>query len=335
MASIMDVRRPLDSFPILRSGNLEEIRQALIQSYNARRLNFPHRAEMFEFYANHWQSQNLGLSYLTGVPFQLEFPTADFFRQAFILGGADIRFDRAERRVTNGATCVLPPDAIATAAFTPGYEHFGLKINADALLNKLTALIGATPSRKLVFDQTARVDESRTANIRRLLTFFAGEFDSTRNALSPTLVELEQALIVAFLCNNPHNYSVLLETRPHPAASWHVRRAEEYIEAHWDQPITIEDLARETSSNSRSLFRQFRNSRGQTPMAFLKDVRLRRARDMLERSELSPSVTEIAMACGFGNLGHFATDYFRRFGERPSDTLKRNNSVAPQAANSA
>jgi hypothetical protein len=93
MASIMEVSRPLDSFPILRSGNLEEIRQALFQSYSARRLNFPHSAQMFEFYANHWQSQNLGLSYLTGVPFQLEFPTADFFRQAFILGGADIRFD--------------------------------------------------------------------------------------------------------------------------------------------------------------------------------------------------------------------------------------------------
>jgi AraC-like DNA-binding protein len=330
--STRNVHRPLDSFPILRSGNLEEIRQGLIKSYKPRRLNFPHRAEMFELYANHWQSQSLGLSYVTGVPFQLEFPTEDFFRQAFILGGADIRFDRTETRLTNGATCVLPPDSVATAAFNPGYEHFGLRIKADALLNKLAALIDATPSRKLVFDQTARVDDSRTANIRRLVTFFAGELDSTRNALSPTLVELEQALIVAFLCNNPHNYSVLLETRPHPAASWQVRRAEEYIEAHWDQPITIEDLARETSSSSRSLFRQFRNSRGQTPMGFLKDVRLRHARDMLERSELSPSVTEIAMACGFGNLGHFATDYFRRFGERPSDTLKRNNSLAPQAA---
>ena len=169
--SIMNVRRPLDSFPILRSGNLEEIRQGLIKSYKPRRLNFPHRAEMFELYANHWQSQSLGLSYLTGVPFQLEFPTADFFWQAFILGGADIRFDRTETRLTNGATCVLPPDSVATAAFNPGYEHFGLRIKADALLNKLAALIDATPSRKLVFDQTARVDDSRTANIRRLVTF--------------------------------------------------------------------------------------------------------------------------------------------------------------------
>jgi transcriptional regulator GlxA family with amidase domain len=34
-------------------------------------------------------------------------------------------------------------------------------------------------------------------------------------------------------------------------------------------------------------------------------------------------VTTVSSACGFGNLGHFAKDYFKIFGERPSDTLAR------------
>jgi transcriptional regulator GlxA family with amidase domain len=58
-------------------------------------------------------------------------------------------------------------------------------------------------------------------------------------------------------------------------------------------------------------------------MAFVKQVRLRRAREMLESNDLTRSVTEVAFACGFGNLGHFAGDYFKCFGERPSDTFKR------------
>jgi len=58
-------------------------------------------------------------------------------------------------------------------------------------------------------------------------------------------------------------------------------------------------------------------------MAFVKEMRLRRAREMLVRTDLSPSVTETALACGFTNLGHFARDYFKRFGERPSETLRR------------
>jgi transcriptional regulator GlxA family with amidase domain len=59
-------------------------------------------------------------------------------------------------------------------------------------------------------------------------------------------------------------------------------------------------------------------------MAFVKHVRLERARDMRERTDNSdPSVTEAALACGFTNLGHFAGDYFKGFGERPSDTARR------------
>jgi AraC-like DNA-binding protein len=310
--------KPLDSFPMLRSQNIEEIRQALIQSYGARRFDRPHSAEEGELRVNLWQSQHVALAYISGTPFQLEFPSGDFFRQAFVRGTADIRFDRVERQVTE-ATCVVPPDALVTTTFASGFEHFGLRIKTDSLLGKLAALIGGTPSRKLVFDQT--INSSAIGNLRRMLTFFAAELDSTVSALAVT--ELEQALIVSFICNNRHNYSTFLEDRTRPIASWQLRRAEEYIEAHWDQPITIEDLVRETSSSARSLFRQFSRSRGQSPMAFLKDVRLRHARRMLQQTDRIRSVTEIAVDCGFGNLGHFARDYFKRFGERPSDALRR------------
>jgi transcriptional regulator GlxA family with amidase domain len=32
-------------------------------------------------------------------------------------------------------------------------------------------------------------------------------------------------------------------------------------------------------------------------------------------------VTDVAFACGFSNLGHFAKGYYTQFGERPSATL--------------
>ena len=113
------------------------------------------------------------------------------------------------------------------------------------------------------------------------------------------------------------------QARSQPPITWQVRRAEEYIETHWNQPITIANLARATAASTRSIFYHFKNSRGQSPMSFLKQVRLEHAREMLEKSGIGRSVTEIAIDCGFGNLGHFAGDYFKRFGERPSETLKR------------
>jgi transcriptional regulator GlxA family with amidase domain len=114
-----------------------------------------------------------------------------------------------------------------------------------------------------------------------------------------------------------------LDSRERASTSWQVRRAEEYIETHWNEPITIASLARATAASARSIFFHFKNSRGQSPMSFVKQVRLEHAREMLQHSRVSHSVTEVAVDCGFGNLGHFAGDYFKRFGERPSDTLKR------------
>jgi transcriptional regulator GlxA family with amidase domain len=127
-----------------------------------------------------------------------------------------------------------------------------------------------------------------------------------------------------------------VESPRQPPTTWQVRRAEEYIATHWNQPITIASLARATTASARSIFYHFKSSRGQSPMSFVKQVRLDHAREMLERCAISCSVSEIAVECGFGNLGHFAGDYFKRFGEHPSDTLKRSKSeLATQRSNVA
>jgi transcriptional regulator GlxA family with amidase domain len=136
------------------------------------------------------------------------------------------------------------------------------------------------------------------------------------------LAELEQALIVAYLCANQSNYTAQLNGKARGATPWQVRRAEEYITAHWDQPITIEALALVTNTSARSLFDTFKKHRGYSPMSFLKRVRLQHARALLERPTEAISVTAVAYACGFSNLGHFAKDYLLSFGELPSATLK-------------
>lgn len=103
-----------------------------------------------------------------------------------------------------------------------------------------------------------------------------------------------------------------------------VKRIERYIEDNADQPITIVDLAEHAGVSSRSIFNGFRRFRNTSPMLYLKEVRMRRVNEELKR--LSPSdttVTAVAYHWGFTHLGHFTTDYKRRFGESPSQTLAR------------
>jgi len=61
-------------------------------------------------------------------------------------------------------------------------------------------------------------------------------------------------------------------------------------------------------------------------MVFARQVRLARARSLLQKPDEAASVTGIALRCGFSNLGHFASAYRTRFGELPSQTLQRSRS---------
>jgi len=104
---------------------------------------------------------------------------------------------------------------------------------------------------------------------------------------------------------------------------------EEYIEANWDQPVTIEALPIVADASARSIFHSFREHRGYSPMNLVKQIRLRHVREMLSRPDSEVTVTNAAFACGFGNLGHFAVAYKQVFGETPSGTLTRARGQAP------
>jgi transcriptional regulator GlxA family with amidase domain len=58
-------------------------------------------------------------------------------------------------------------------------------------------------------------------------------------------------------------------------------------------------------------------------MQYLRNARFEKAREALRRARPEESVTEIAMTLGFSHMGRFSVEYRRRFGERPSETLRR------------
>jgi AraC-like DNA-binding protein len=122
----------------------------------------------------------------------------------------------------------------------------------------------------------------------------------------------------------PHNkMDQLYEDRSSMVAPAIVYRAEEYMRAHLTKPITISDLLRVSDCSRSVLFAAFRNTRNYTPMEFLTEQRLHLAREQLLYSKQKASVSSIAMNSGFISNSWFSQVYRKRFGERPSDTLRR------------
>src|SRR5216684_92454 len=218
---------------------------------------------------------------------------------------------------------VLAPGLLSLSC-SPDYEVLSVAIGPEALSNALSDLTGSPAAVHLKLDRSNCDSHPEPPVLRGLVSLMIEELDGGGADLSPlVLAELEQAILVAFLCGVGHNYSNLLDAPPTDAAPWQVRRVEEYIEANWDQPIAIEGLAIAANVSARSLFHSFRECRGYSPSNFVKKVRLRHAREALSRPRGETSVTTVAFDCGFGNLGHFAKDYRQSFGETPSATLNR------------
>ncbi|TPQ40605.1 hypothetical protein C2U70_04775 [Bradyrhizobium guangdongense] len=102
-----------------------------------------------------------------------------------------------------------------------------------------------------------------------------------------------------------------------------VRRARDYIKAHADEPIEVSKLAADLGVSLRSLQENFQRYFGYSPRDLILECRLERARDRLLRDHNGLSVTSAALDSGFSDLGHFSAKYRDKFGELPSETLRR------------
>jgi transcriptional regulator GlxA family with amidase domain len=141
---------------------------------------------------------------------------------------------------------------------------------------------------------------------------------------NPSLLKSYDHMLLTALLSLPHNQREKInEDHRYQVAPGLVRRSEEYMRAHLKEAISIIDLLRICGCSRSVLFAAFRNARGYTPMEFLTEQRLQSAREKLLTSHLEASVSSIALDCGFINLGRFSQVYRKRFGERPSDTLRK------------
>lgn len=102
-----------------------------------------------------------------------------------------------------------------------------------------------------------------------------------------------------------------------------VRRAQQYIGAHLDDAMTVGDVAAAAGVAHRTLYKHFHDTRGVSPMRYARDRRFAQVREALLHAGPQDSVTTIAVQWGFCHLGRFSVDYRKRYGEAPSETLRR------------
>lgn len=90
-----------------------------------------------------------------------------------------------------------------------------------------------------------------------------------------------------------------------------------YINNHFSEKIRIQDLAKHIGISRSYLVKLMRQETGMSPQEYLIETRMRRASDLLSRS--NDPVRNIAAECGYEDALAFSKVFKSRFGVNPSD----------------
>lgn len=318
---------------LLRSGvqttnDLDQVRQAVAQYYFPIQCDVFGRADKFLFSYNHFS--------LNGISFSSSHVCEDFYfeseatENAYILqcallnGSCEISYGNSRVQIDkNGGGSMISPFQKCTWKYNTGQVQLVVRIRREYMEEYFRALIGRDVTAPLEFQHKMDTAWPRVRGLQNLLFYMAEDIENGGVIHSPLVQErLKELLVQHILYAQPHNYSEVLHSSARPSGPDYIRNVEEYIEAHADEPLRVQDLASRVGVSIRSLQAGFQRYRQKSVSQSIKDVRLMRAHDMFKTSP-HLSVTYVAFQCGYSHLSQFAADYKNKFNERPSDTVRK------------
>ena len=254
-----------------------------------------------------------------------DFP--DYYLLQFMLeGGCRVRQAGHCYDMTAGSIAVINPRQPFEKSWSPSGRQLMLRIERRLFDRELIAWTGREPRGPIEFDQSRTFAFAEAATLTRVVRMLCDDLRGGSSALDHPLIRdrFASTLASALLIGLPHNHIRAIEAAEKPIAPASVRRAERFIEENATNAVGLTDVARATGVSARALQQAFRRFRDTTPMAQLRALRLERARRALaDAGRDGGSVTSVAAEQGFGSLSRFEANYKARFGEPPSETLRR------------
>ena len=232
---------------------------------------------------------------------------------------------------SSGWVCVGPeihmarPGENLTSKMALKCQTLGVSLNAAALQENLYQPVQSDPTGVADTGKKIKINSAAGTTLAKSMMRLWSGLNSLgdESVTSARITQLEQQLIESLVIA----VRTLADQRDRAepfAVSRAMARAEKHLCSSLTSTISRADLADVAGVSIRTLSREFLKRHGVGPMSFFRARRLDAAYRQLFASDAgSTSVTDVAGAYGFNNLGRFAAQYKQAFGESPSVTLKR------------
>ena len=219
-----------------------------------------------------------------------------------------------------GNAGVRAPQAMGDVPMSADLQLLNIKVEHGDLMAACRTLFGELPSEPLHFPELVAPGSAPAQHLVGLMHRLNALPVCTAAPFTALLERRwQEAALLELMMAWPHSWTRALGNQGAPRGA--VDRAVEFMQADPGAAVTLEDIARSAGVGIRALTRGFEKRFGTSPMRYLAQCRLERARSDLQDG--AGTVTDIAYRWGFGNLGDFAARYRERYGELPSETLRR------------
>lgn len=94
-----------------------------------------------------------------------------------------------------------------------------------------------------------------------------------------------------------------------------------YIQAHYDERVTLANIARSAAVSENECLRCFHSTIGSTPIRYLQELRIQRAAELLTSTDRK--VSDIGATCGFQEMSYFAKLFREKRGNTPAEYRKK------------
>jgi AraC-like DNA-binding protein len=320
----------LASSPAIATRSLDEARDAVTRIYGLEHdLTSP--ADALEMRINAALGRRMTLGYVT---YRAEIegtmaPKEDSYVVSLIVAGrsqAARSDDDRVRTPANDGCLVLSPTRGHRVRMSPDAEQLAMTIPRVVFEAHLADMLGCPVAEVVDFDLELDLRTGPGRALLQAVRFLATELDRQGGLAHLPLArdQLEAYVLTTLLHAGRHQYSDALAGADDSRRLGRLAPVVDYIEAHADCELTPEILAGIGCVSVRTLQAAFQDQLGETPMAYVRKVRLDRVRaDLLRSDPQRVGVTQIATQWGFTHLSRFARQYREQFDELPSTTLHR------------
>jgi AraC-like DNA-binding protein len=245
-----------------------------------------------------WRPRDLdSLEFRVGSSFEHSYPRhwhEELFVSAITSGAGSFFFGGSEHLATSGTLVVVAPGEVHTHSDREGGRSFR-SLHVPSSFVGPSDLPSSVIADSRIFQVFLRLhrafdrQETRLEQESLLLGFFAELVRRARNrGLPPSTAGRESRAI---------------------------RRAQEFLNDHYDRNVSLKELASVTNLSPFYFHRIFCREVGMPPHAYLVQIRLLRAKALLRRGR---PIAHVASATGFADQSHFTRHFKRLMGVTPA-----------------